>query len=259
MEYRLIFALVGSLLYWLAWQAIFYDFMEAFTWLPMVHAAIFGAITGRFTEALILGATISALYVSLVNTGGNVPADEPAAGAIAIPIALMSNMDLGSAITLAVTLSVAGNFFGPITFSINQIFVRLADRYAEEGNLKKLKNINFLAMIPVFLMRFTYAFVAIYFGSELVNGVIAKMPEQLANGLNVAGGVLPALGIAATMLVINKTEYIPVFVIGYFMVVVLNISVLVVAIFGICAVLLYLALSAENDKALLNAGEDDDE
>ena len=61
------------------------------------------------------------------------------------------------------------------------------------------------------------------------------------------------------MLVINKTEYIPVFVIGYFMVVVLNISVLVVAIFGICAVLVYLALSAENDKTLLNAGEDDDE
>lgn len=262
MEVKLLLALAAGLMYWVAWQAIFYDFMEGFLWMPMVHAVVFGLIIGNFQEALLMGAAISAIYVSIVNTGGSVPADCPAAGCIAIPIALMSGMGIAEAVTLAVSVGILGNLIQPIVFNINGMFVHMADRYAAEGDLKKLNRLNYLAMIPCFLLRFPIAFGIVYFGADTIDSMMAILPVWLTNGMNVAGGILPALGIAATLLVINKKQYIPFFLIGYFLVVVFQISILAVAIFGICTVVLYMILAGEEEKELtiaISGGDDDDE
>lgn len=260
MEMKLILSIVAALLYWIAWQSIFYDFMEGFTWMPMVHGVIFGLITGHLSEGLLLGASISALYVSLVNAGGTVPSDCPAAGTIAIPIALMSNMNVGEAITVAITVSVIGNLIQPIQFNINGIFVHMADKYASQGNLIALKRINWLAFIPTFLLRFPIAFAIVYFGTPIIDSIMAIIPEWLSNGLSVAGGVLPALGIAVTLFVINRNKYIPIFLIGYFLVVIFNVSTVMAAIFGISFIALYTVLSLEDEKLnLIVNGDDDDD
>lgn len=72
----------------------------------LFRQSCFGAITGQMTQAIIIGATISALYVSVVPAGNNTPADSCAAGAIAIPIALMSHMDVAAASALAVSVAI---------------------------------------------------------------------------------------------------------------------------------------------------------
>ena len=111
MELRLILALVAGVLYWYGSQNIFYCFMEGFSWLPLMHAVVYGAITGRMAEALIIGASISALYISLVAAGGNTPADCAAAGTIAIACwVLGSNFSfLGSIIFMPLTSSACTN------------------------------------------------------------------------------------------------------------------------------------------------------
>ena len=45
-------------------------------------------------------------------------------------------------------------------------------------------------------MYFVVAYVAIALGSNAVQGIIAAIPEPIMNGLNVAGGLLPAVGFA---------------------------------------------------------------
>ena len=88
------------------------------------------------------------------------------------------------------------------------------------------------------------------------------MPEWISNGLTVSGGVLPALGIAVTLTVIDKNQYIPLFLFGYFFVVVMKLSILAASILGICAVILYVVISLEDQKdlvAVIGAGDDDDD
>ena len=108
-------------------------------------------------------------------------------------------------------------------------------------------------------MRFPIAFGIVYFGVGVVDSVMAVLPLWLINGLNVAGGVLPGLGIAATLLVINKKQYIPVFLIGYFMVIIFNVSIVAAAILGICAVVLFTVLSIEEESLLLSKNGDDND
>lgn len=263
MELKLILAIVAGLLYWYGSQQIFYCFLEGFSWLPLMHAVVYGLITGRMTEAIIIGASISALYISLVAAGGNTPADCTAAGSIAIPLALMSNMDVATATALAVSVAVIGNLLQPIQFNIAGIFAHMADRYAAKGDYKGIVRTNFLFIIPVFLLRFPVAFAAVFFGAPFVDTLMNSMPEWLSNGLVVSGGILPALGIAVTLRIINKEQYIPLFLIGYFFVVIFSVSVLMAAIFGVCGVVLYTVLAVENDKesqmAVVSDDDDDDD
>lgn len=259
MELRLILAIVAGILYWYGSQNIFYCFMEGFSWLPLMHAVIYGLITGQMTQALIIGASISALYISLVAAGGNTPADCAAAGTIAIPLALMANMDVATATALAVSVAVIGNLLQPIQYNIAGAFAHLADRYAAEGNYNGIFRTNFLSIIPVFLIRFPVAFAAVYFGASFVEDLMASMPVWLSNGLVVAGGILPALGIAVTLRIINKEQYIPLFLIGYFFVGLFSLSTLAAAIFGVCGVVLYTVLSVEREKEEQLAAADDDD
>lgn len=261
MELKLVLAIVAGLLYWYGSQQIFYCFLEGFSWLPLMHAVVFGAITGRMTEALIIGASISALYISLVAAGGNTPADCTAAGTIAIPLALMSNMDVATATALAVSVAIIGNLLQPIQFNIAGAFAHIADKHAANGNYEGILRTNFLYCIPVFLLRFPVAFAAVYFGASFVDKLMTSMPVWLSNGLIVSGGILPALGIAVTLRIINKEQYIPLFLIGYFFVVIVDVSVLAAAVFGICGVVLYTVLAMESDKEsqISVVSDDDDE
>lgn len=261
MSMELILAIVAGLLYWYGSQQIFYCFLEGFSWLPLMHAVVFGAITGQMTEALIIGASISALYISLVAAGGNTPADCTAAGTIAIPLALLSNLDVATATALAVSVAVIGNLLQPIQYNISGMFAHMADKYALKGDYKGIFRTNFLCCIPVFLIRFPVAFSAVWFGSSFVDKMMNAMPEWLSNGLVVSGGILPALGIAVTLRIVDKEQYIPLFIMGYFFVVIFNISVLAAAIFGICGIVLYTVLALENDKeaAVANVVDDDDD
>ena len=72
-----------------------------------------------------------------------------------------------------------------------------------------------------------------------------------------AGGILPAIGIAVTMKIINQPKLTSVFILGYFLVQLLGLSVMGAAIIGFCvvAVLLY-ANSMKPQTAVM---DDDDE
>ncbi|MGI6607366.1 MAG: PTS mannose/fructose/sorbose/N-acetylgalactosamine transporter subunit IIC [Erysipelotrichaceae bacterium] len=248
MELKFILAVLAGLMYWWGHQMVLYSWIDRFTWYPLIHAFVYGIITGRMQECMIIGSAISVLYVSLVAAGGNLPADSTAAGTIAIPIALMNNYDVATAVTLAATVAILGNLILPIQFNMMNIITHVADKHAAEGDFKGLYRTNFLAWIIVFILRFPAAFATVYYGAGVIDVVMKILPEWIVNGLTVAGGILPSLGIAATLFVINKPQYIPIFLIGYFFVVLFDISLIGAAIFGIGGIVLYTILKVEAQK-----------
>lgn len=260
MEVKLALAITAGIIYWLGSVMIGYNMMEGFTWFPLAHAVVYGLITGRMTDAVIIGATISTLYISTVAAGANTPSDSTAAGCITIPIALMSGLNVTTAVSLAVTIGVIGNLLQPIQYNMLGICAHAADRCASKGDLNGIIRTNYLALAIVFVLRFPVAFAAVYFGAPVVDSIVAIVPTWLIHGLEVAGGILPALGIAMTLRVINKEKYFPLFLIGYFIVVIFNLSVLTAAVFAISAIMFIVflqdELAAEKAADLL---DDDDE
>ena len=70
------------------------------------------------------------------------------------------------------------------------------------------------------------------------------------HGIEVAGGILPAIGFAIAVYTIGKKELVPFFVIGYFMVVYFEMNVMGVAVFATSiALLIYWMTNKKTQEA----------
>ena len=233
--------------YWIMKTDVGYAFTHALRQ-PLGAALWIGLIMGDVKQAIIIGAAVQILYIGLVAAGSNLPADDCLAGLIAIPIALSAGMTSAQSITLAVPVGVLGVFLDQIRKTVNVVFVHMGDKYAEDGNAKGIVICNVvLPTILSFFMRFPVPFLANMYGADAVQNFMNSVPTWLTEGFSVAGGLLPALGFALTLFVIGKKQLMPLFFVGYFLVIVSKITVFEAAIFGVCVILLVMTFS--NKKA----------
>ena len=232
------FALFTGLYYWFCATVIGYTFSDAF-YSPVVVGFILGLLLGDVSTGLILGATIQLIYIGIIGAGGNWPADECLAALIVIPLAIKSNMSIEVAAALAVPVSFLGVFLMNLRRAGNVVFVHWADRAAERADEKAIFRCaaiwpslwNMLLTVPT-------VFVANYFGSKLIDPVLEIIPEWIMHAFEVAGGMLPCLGIAMTLTLIGKKHNLALFFIAFFVVIYSGMNVMFAAIMGTCIALL---------------------
>lgn len=141
-----------------------------YTWpknCPLFGAMIIGIILGDIPQAMIVGAAIQAIYMGVIQPGGNIPTDQVLATFIAVPIALQSNLDPQIAVTLAVPIGLLGVLLDYIRRTVNAAWVHMADSYAEKGNANGVMRCHFLypPLSLIFIYIIPVAF-AIYLGPK---------------------------------------------------------------------------------------------
>ena len=236
---RLMFqaALVTGLFYgWYA-SAAMYGFWQPWCSPPVIGLGV-GLALGDPATGVLLGGMLQAIYLGMIAPGGNTPSEPQLAASVAIPIAMATGMDFNTAVALAVPVDILGAFVTVLRYIIDGFFVEPADNYAAKADTRGLWRCAFLwPFIIKFVLGFLIVFCAVMLGTDAVQAFVSNIPEWLQHGLSVAGGILPAIGFALMVLIIDRTEYIPLFLIGYFMVQYGGLSVMACAIFAVCAAL----------------------
>lgn len=235
---QILLATLCGILYWIGTNRIGYGLTTA-TGSPIFYGLILGAIYGQVQQGLIIGGTIQLVYLGMIATGGNIPADQALAGIVAIPIALETGLSPEMAVGVAVPFGVLGVFLDQLRRTSNSFWIHRADKDALEGDRKGIFHNAFtLPAIVSFVLRFIPVFIITMFGAEAVTYLLTVLPQWIITGLSVAGGILPAMGFAIIILTIGKKELMPYFVLGFFAVAYLQINVMAAAIFGGCIALL---------------------
>lgn len=241
-------AFLCGLLYFLGTSRVFYGMTQALG-SPILYGLILGLIYGNVEQGLIIGGTIQLMYLGMIATGGNIPADEALAGIIAIPIALQSNLSTELAVGIGVPFGVLGVLLDQIRRTTNAYWISKADKYVEEKNYKGIFHCAITyPTILVFFLRFVPVFIITLLGANAVEYLIDALPKWVINGFNVAGGMLPAMGFAIILLIIGKKEIMPYFFIGFFAVAYLGINTMGAAVFGTCIAILIMFNSMNQDK-----------
>lgn len=237
-------AIIIALLYWISQAKVWYGF--SIMRMPLSLAPFIGLVFGDVPTALAVGATLQMIYIGSIAPGGNPPADEGLASCIAIPIAITAGVDPKVAVSLAIPVGLLGVVLENVRKTINSVFNHMADRYADEGNVRGIELCaTVYPMLLAFPMRFIPVFVAGMYGPDAIKSFVGLLPEWATHGLAVAGNLLPALGFAITMIVIGKKKYIPFFLIGFFLVAYSGMNIIGISIFGLCTVLLYSQLKGK--------------
>lgn len=231
-------ALVFGILYWLATNKLWYGTLHLVRQ-PIVLAVPIGLIMGDLPNAMIIGASLQMIYLGAIAPGGTLPSDEALAACIAILLALEAGLEPGIAVTLAVPIGLLGVLIDNLKRTYHSYFIHLADKAVEENNLKKMRRAEFWYPLIVSVpLRVIPATLALAFGVDAVTAFLNSIPAWATNGLSVAGGLLPALGFAVTIMVIGKKKLLPYFIIGFAIVAYSGINTIGVAVFAICIALL---------------------
>ena len=225
---------------------------------PLLIATVVGLIMGDIKTGLIIGATLEVLWMGIGNVGAYSAPDIISGTAIGTALGIASG-GTATAVALAVPTSLLAQQL-LILYRSGIIYLNpIAEKIAETGDFKKIFKINFIPMIIAFSIRAVPTFLAVYFGAGIIEQVVNALPESIISGLNIAGKIIPAVGIGLLMLMMIKKAELWVFLIaGFALSVYLELSVLPVALISLPIALIY-DLASQNKTVKIQENSDNDE
>src|SRR5699024_12340369 len=108
---------------------------------------------------------------------------------------------------------------------------------------------TWLGALPWGLSRAIPVFLTLSFGQNLVDVVLDYAPDWLMGGLSVAGGLLPAVGLAILLGYLPTVDNIHYLIIGFFLAAYIEVLMIGVALVGLAiAILAYKHLSVSSSN-----------
>ena len=217
---------------------------------PLMTGLVAGLVMGDVPKAMIVTAALQMIYMGVFSPGGSMPAEPSIAAAIAVPVALLGNLKPEAAIAVAVPVGLLGSYLYLFRFFINTFLGKYTDRAVAELNSKKIAR-------------------SIIWSPTIASFIKALEGTVVIHVLEVVGGGLAAIGIATTVYVIGRKDFLVFFFLAYFMSIVfksLEITMVTYAIFGVIIALIFVqvqkgkpvAESAGSASATTDFDDDDD-
>lgn len=229
---------------------------------PLVTGALTGLVMGDLKTGIIMGATIELAFMGAITIGASRPPDVIAGGVLGTAFAISTGKGAGFAITLAFPVAALYLIIDNLlTILILPFFLKKGDEYAENGDTKRLNRMNMYGFITVkSIPRAIFVGLAFYMGGPVMTKLLNMIPDFVQNGINVAAGIMPALGFALLLQMILKKNVAIYFVLGFALYSYLKIPILGISIFAFCLMYIILHLESKIDaqKVASKQGEDDE-
>ncbi len=245
----ILMAVVMGLMYWIARGMIGGYFAFFFIASPIVVGVVAGLIYGDLKQGLIIGGGIAAAFAGIIAPGGNLPTDSALAATTVIPIALSTGLSAEQAIAFAVPMGLVGSFVTNLRKIVNVIFVHRADKCAENGDSAGLTRcaIIYPPLIELPLL-FLPVFLVVMFGQDAMLAFMNSVPTWVMHGLEVAGGVMVAIGFALIMNMIGKPKMIPYTIVGFILVKCMGLNNITAGLMAGCAAFLVVMAKRDREK-----------
>lgn len=230
---------------------------------PLMTGLIVGVVMGDIAGAMKVTAALQLIYMGVFSPGGSMPSEPAVAAAIAVPVALLSNMQAEAAIAVAVPVGLMGSYLYQFRFFLNTFTGRAIDKAVEKLDDKAMaRAIIWYPTIVSFLLFVPLIFVSLYWGAPVIADVIAGLQGTVVlHVLEVLGGGLAAIGIATTIYVIGRKDLVVFFFLAYFLSVIfkpLEVTMVTYAILGAIAGGIYVSLKPQPATPSVAVDDDDD-
>lgn len=200
---------------------------------PIVLGALTGLIMGDLQTGIIMGATLELAFIGAVSIGAYIPPDTVSGTILGVAFAIQAGAGPEAALTLGIpiaTIMLAVNTI--VGTPISLAYAHSCDRKAAKGDYKGLGRDMILSGYVSCIPQFIIIPAAFYFGSDAVTRILGNIPPFIQTGMEIAGGLIPALGFAMLAQMIMNKKVAPYFFLGYFLIQYLGIGTTGVAIFA---------------------------
>lgn len=222
------------------------------TYQPVTCGLVVGLILGDIETGLKVGGTLQLMSLGISNFGGASVPDYQTASIVATYITIMTHQKPEIGITIGIPVAL---FMVQLDILRNTLGVLLVNKAEVYAKLRQYKKIEFLQYIGIILTISTTGIpvlIAVIFGPDLINRLLTITPDWFMNGLSIAGGLLPAVGIGLLLRYLPVKKYLSYLLIGFVLSVYLKVPMLGIAIIGIALALILYKNSNEKQQIINN-------
>jgi mannose/fructose/N-acetylgalactosamine-specific phosphotransferase system component IID len=223
---------------------------------PVFLGPLLGLLMGDLQTGLIVGGSIELMFIGALAMGAYIPPSAPAAGAMGTIFSILAGGNPEVGIALAYPVGILMQLVGMLNWNIDIFLVTKAENCLAENKIKEAEHWHLSGILVGFLSSFIVYSLAIYLGGTAIGNFYDKLPTWFSDGMSVAAGILPAIGIASLLVSMGIKKGWPFFLIGFILSAYLGLDVMAMALlgFGIAAAI---AIIRKNGKT--NEDDDDDD
>lgn len=201
---------------------------------PIIVAPLVGLVLGDMTTGIMVGATLELIFLGAVPIGASNPPDITSGAIIGTSFVILTGQEVGAAVALAVPVATLVLLFD----NLQMMFIltwatHMADSYAKKGDYKKVEWVARFAGIGNKLILSIVVGVAFYLGVPVIKDVLSVIPQFIIDGMDVAAGILPAVGFAMLARMIVAKELSPYLLAGFLLAAYMEMPVFGVALAGL--------------------------
>lgn len=215
---------------------------------PLIISPLVGLVLGNVELGIMVGATLELVWLGAFPVGASNPPDMVSGTVIGAAFVISSGSEPGTAVALAVPIATLVLMFSNIFMMIliPQICGVRADKYASIGDVRGVERMHKIAFYPFSLLLAAVVGVSYYLGAPFIADLVKSIPTFITHGLEVATGIIPAIGFAMLARMIMTKNVAAFFFGGFLLYAYLNIPVLGIAL--IACVIVAVIMSLNKDK-----------
>ncbi|WP_189372299.1 PTS sugar transporter subunit IIC [Enterococcus sp. OL5] len=207
---------------------------------PILIGPIIGLILGDFTQGIIIGTSLGAVFLGGFGVGGSLPSDTDMGAIVGTSFAILAGNDVKSAVALAVPVGLLSIFvYNLIKIVWHNAVVAIADNAVAQHNDKRYEHIHYAAIIFFGIPYAIISFTTIMIGVEPISQLMNSLPEVVNNFLSIASKLLPAMGFGMLLKSLWDKDLVPYFFSGFALAAYFGLDTMGIALVGTILAVLY--------------------
>lgn len=192
-----------------------------------------GLILGDFKTGLAVGATMQLMSLGIGAYGGASVPDYLTGAIIGTAFAISSGKGVNAGLALSVPVALLVMEFDILYRIINTYFLHRAMKAADKLDEKKMYRNILYGIIPLTLSKGLPVLICLTVGKNAINELLTILPKWVTGGMSVAGGLLPAVGIAILLRYMSTKENIAFLILGFVLMAYLKVPMLGITLIGL--------------------------
>lgn len=228
------------------------------TWFPVIIAMIAGFILGDIQTAMVIGGTFQLMALGVANIGGSSVPNYGLAALVGVYVAIRTTGNIVDAKAAALAVGVPVGMLGIQLDVLGKILtnplVHKAQQYAQNGQYKKMNRTILLAPVIFGLTTAIPTALFVIFGKPIVSFILNVLPTWFTNGLSIAGGILPVVGIGILISLMPIQKHLMYLIIGFVAAAYLKVPMMGVALIGAAAYNFFVQKVAADKTVVVTTG-----
>ena len=232
---------------------------------PLIACTLIGLVLGDLKTGIIIGGTLELMALGWMNIGAAMAPDAALASVVSTILVIAGKQDVSAGIAIAIPIAAAGQVLTILARTITVFFQHQADRAVETGNLKIIDICHIGALcVQALRVSIPAVIVAMFVGTDIVQNMLASIPDFVTGGLRVGGGVVVVVGYAMVINMMEAKHLMPFFFLGFVVAAIANLNLVALGVIGTVAAIIYIQLSPKFNASAVattsaSSSDEDDE